>query len=116
MNTKLLNIYLVNIDSCWAYPILAINRDAKSISVLDDDTNSTVTIYPVPVREYLDVEISDFDNYSHIEVVDMTGSIIINSSIEGTVTTLAVDHLNNGFYLVLLYQNGTVTKKLRFIK
>ena len=80
------------------------------------DVISDITIYPVPVQDDLNIDISDYENYTHIEVIDLNGRIVANVSITSSATTTSVSNLENGLYLIRIYQDDTISQVLKFVK
>ena len=91
------------------------SASAKSI-VSSTGTIADIQLYPIPAKNNLTIEVPNFENYSHIQIVDMNGRIVAESGINNSVTNINTDHLSSGFYLTLMYKNGTLVKSLKFMK
>ena len=88
---------------------------AKSIAS-SIGTVSNIQLYPIPAKNNLTIEIPNFENYSHIQIVNLNGRIMAESDINNTVTNINTNHLSSSFYLALIYKNGTLVKSLKFMK
>ncbi len=66
---------------------------------------SEISIYPNPASSILNIEMEDqFSNYE-VELVDVTGKVFMQLSINGS-GVLDVSALNSGLYLLKVYENG----------
>lgn len=75
---------------------------------------SSLSIYPVPARDWLYVVAQGTETLSKLRMVDMTGKIVFQKDeIPATGTQIQVDHLASGVYLVhVLVNNEDVVKKV----
>jgi ELWxxDGT repeat protein len=61
--------------------------------------NHVLKVYPNPARETISVE-ADPEVYSSISILDLTGKMVINAPVTGSVTKLNAGDLNAGVYIV----------------
>lgn len=81
-----------------------------SLSIENFTNSNIVSLYPNPVKDILNIDILD-NTISSIKVYDLQGKLIL----EDTNTTINVNHLSNGIYIVkVVTEEGEFTKK--FIK
>ena len=92
-----------------------VGSSAKNITSIAT-TTSQVALYPVPVQDELNVSITDFENFSSYDIIDLNGSVQASDKITNSVTHVSVNSLNNGMYLIRLYKNGQLSKVKKFIK
>ncbi|HLU85472.1 MAG TPA: T9SS type A sorting domain-containing protein [Vicingaceae bacterium] len=87
--------------------------NASSISELTFDN---VTVYPNPADEQLTIDFGN-DNYHHtiIQILDITGRVVGEYKAIRPITTIRIDELKKGIYVVLLKNNQTV-KSLKVVK
>lgn len=70
-------------------------------------TTASFSVYPNPVRDVLWIELNGQPQQAvACEVVDMTGRIVLHSSLECSTSALNVNHLESGSYLVKLTCGG----------
>jgi hypothetical protein len=82
----------------------------SSLSIENFTNSNIVSLYPNPVKDILNIDILD-NTISSIKVYDLQGKLIL----EDTNTTINVNHLSNGIYIVkVVTEEGEFTKK--FIK
>jgi Leucine-rich repeat (LRR) protein len=81
-----------------------------SLSVGDQELNESISIYPNPVKNSLNISIKQDGNYS---IMAMNGQVVKKGRIAIGENTLDVSSLTQGIYLInLKTDKGNVTKKL----
>lgn len=71
--------------------------------------NDAVKIYPNPAVDYFKI---DINGRAQVEIFSVIGKRVLHQKIQNS-TSIAVDHLKSGVYMVKVEQEGTiVTKKL----
>jgi hypothetical protein len=71
-------------------------------------------IYPVPASSELKIE--DISGYNSVEIIDLTGRIILSIDPgEESMTSIDISALNNGIYL-LRFSKGKISRVMRFVK
>jgi uncharacterized delta-60 repeat protein len=89
--------------------LIALHSES-SLSIENFTNSNIVSLYPNPVKDILNIDILD-NTISSIKVYDLQGKLIL----EDTNTTINVNHLSNGIYIVkVVTEEGEFTKK--FIK
>ena len=79
---------------------------------LDNETATTVSVYPNPTSEVVSIE-SNMTEGS-IQIMDLTGKVIANEMINGVSTSFNTSALTNGMYTVIL-TNGSTVETRKFI-
>ena len=79
---------------------------------LDNETATTVSVYPNPSSEIVTIE-SNMTEGS-IQIMDLTGKVIANEMINGVSTSFNTSALTNGMYTVIL-TNGSTVETRKFI-
>ncbi|MEI8115994.1 MAG: T9SS type A sorting domain-containing protein [Flavobacteriia bacterium] len=79
---------------------------------LDEMTNATLSVYPNPSSEVVTIE-SNITEGS-IQIIDLTGKVIANQTVNGTATAFNTTALTNGMYTVIL-TNGSTVETRKFI-
>jgi uncharacterized repeat protein (TIGR01451 family) len=70
-------------------------------------SNSQIKLYPNPATNTLTMEYSDWKNESTLQLVDITGKLMLSQPISGKTTQLDINNLPNGMYLYrVLSVNG----------
>lgn len=78
---------------------------------IENESGWDVSIYPNPSSGQLNIN-SDVDNYS-LQVIDLTGKIIINKNNLSETTQIDLSNMPNGIYMVKINNGGhQLTKKV----
>ncbi len=80
---------------------------------VEDIAFKNMTLYPNPVKDNLNILLSDNSEIESLEVYDLNGKLILKSS--NIENTLNVSNLKAGVYLLKIYQDGRC-KTNKFIK
>jgi hypothetical protein len=82
------------------------------VSVKNDFNLSLLKVYPNPANNSVIVEL-DARLFKSIQMIDLTGKVVLNAEVENSITRLNVNHLQNGIYLVKAIGNqGIKIQKL----
>ena len=76
-------------------------------------TKKTFSIYPNPVKDFLHIENSTNQSIDKIIITDLSGKIVLNQS--GNFKEVAVQHLQQGIYLLKIFIGGNSYHE-KFIK
>ncbi len=75
--------------------------------------NETISIFPNPTTRKTTIKINSLWGNAEVEILDITGKTIYNATINSPETSLLLDHLEKGIYLVKIIANGKIrTEKL----
>lgn len=77
----------------------------------DIDVNSSISIYPNPASQILNIEAEGFSSY---EIVNMMGQTVQTGILSNGETQVNVSTLSNGIYMVRL-SNGTAMETVRVV-
>lgn len=84
--------------------------DALVISV-NEHTQFPVEVYPNPAKETLTVQsVQEFESY---EIYDLNGRIVVSGDLKST--SISLEHITKGVYLLRLY-NDQLSTTTRFVK
>jgi hypothetical protein len=73
---------------------------------LDESANANLTVYPNPSSDVVTIE-SNMTEGS-IQIIDLTGKVIANQTVNGVATSFNTAALSNGMYTVILTIGSTV--------
>ena len=86
---------------------------SSAISVSENNL-ATVTVYPYPANEILNLKMESMDGL--VQILNLQGQIVMSEIVNGNQTSLNISHLSNGFYhIVIQSEKGAVTKKFQKI-
>jgi hypothetical protein len=89
-------------------PLVASSNAASMLNAIK------ATIYPNPVKDVLNVQLSGSKNVS-INIVDLTGRILKHQDVTSAATRVSVSDLVPGTYFLQI-NNGTTTTTQKFVK
>ena len=93
--------------SDWSTSITATTTNVG----IDEFLAGSVSLYPNPAREYVDIRIDGDVNVSMMEVFDVFGKLISTVNVVDNPTRINVSNLANGMYFVrVTTEEGVVTK------
>ncbi len=76
-----------------------------------------IEAYPIPTKSILNLHIPNYEEYTRLEVIDMTGKIIrINSNISSETIQLYVEELSSGSYFVKAHKRRGAAEIIQFFK
>jgi len=87
-----------------------------TVAIDDTDKNVSVQVYPVPVKDILNITIKGYSGPSEAVVFDMAGQTILNTKLESSDAKLNVSTLAEGVYLVKISAEGKTLTTTRIIK
>jgi hypothetical protein len=79
---------------------------------LDEAANANLSVYPNPTSDVVTVE-SNMTEGS-IQIIDLTGKVVANQTVNGVATAFNTSALTNGMYTVIL-TNGSTVETRKFI-
>ena len=114
--TQKIRLYAANSD--WNinwFKLENKNTNAKN-TIKSNIQISDIKLFPVPATDNLNISISDFENYSKVDIIDLNGRVITNVLIKNKVTNFNINNFSNGLYLIRIYKDGKLSKVLKFVK
>ncbi|MFN8287749.1 MAG: T9SS type A sorting domain-containing protein [Chitinophagales bacterium] len=81
------------------------------------DTDKRCKVYPNPADKFISIEFSEISNYANcaIELRDISGRLIYNTSVTGNSLQLPVQNLGGGIYFCSLLQQGRRISTLKLL-
>jgi hypothetical protein len=79
---------------------------------LDESANANLSVYPNPSSDVVTIE-SNMTEGS-IQIIDLTGKVVANKTVNGVATAINTSALTNGMYTVIL-TNGSTVETRKFI-
>jgi len=87
-------------------------RMNMGVLCLDESANVNLSVYPNPSSEVVTIE-SNITEGS-IQIIDLTGKVVANQTVNGAATAFNTTALTNGMYTVIL-TNGSTVETRKFI-
>lgn len=82
------------------------------VSVQNDFSTASLQVYPNPANNMVNVALNP-GQFESVQMIDITGKVIMNSKVENSITRLNISNLKNGIYLVkALGKQGIKVQKL----
>ncbi len=78
----------------WIFKITNLSEISNAI----DD--GMLTVYPNPANDYLNIEISDANNYCFVEISNIVGSVLKSSRLNNNQNIIDISDLSKGVYFV----------------
>ncbi|MEM6515890.1 MAG: S8 family serine peptidase [Bacteroidota bacterium] len=82
---------------------------------VQEETFEKVTIFPNPVRDILTIQIPSREALNELNIVDLTGKIVMSLVLNQNATELDISGLAKGIY-ILNIQSGNVSSAFKLIK
>ena len=79
---------------------------------LDETANANLSVYPNPSSEVVTIESNLTEGT--IQIIDLTGKVVANQTVNGVATAFNTTALTNGIYTVIL-TNGSTVETRKFI-
>lgn len=85
---------------------------------VSESLSPIINIYPNPVFDQLHLKIVNFNQYNElsVKIYDIFGKVIDQQMIQNEITTLSLDYINKGIYIITISDSQTTLKTLKFIK
>jgi len=112
-NGTLTNFALTGTSSNWKTesPVMTGNSCAR-LNVNTFTTNSNFEIYPNPATSKVTIQFTDLNN-AKLEVVDITGKLLIKQNLNSNSNTVNIEQLPSGLYIFKVTSNeGTAVSKV----
>jgi len=92
----------------WQIPLADttnyINWANGTTSIETNFTDNKINIYPNPASTYLQVDCGNLQTES-VQILDITGKLVLLSSLRGTKQSIDISNLQNGVYFIKLGNN-----------
>lgn len=109
--TTFYTVDITDANGCSPSPKI-ITVDVNLCSGINEINNSEVSFYPNPTNDLLLIETQEA--FNTVEVIDITGKLLLSEKINTTSHVLLMEDVNEGIYFVKLRFNDgrTITKKI----
>lgn len=81
------------------------NSNSKSSNLKLNNSTELIEIFPNPTKSLLNINNVKNINDTKVEIIDLNGKILIKENITNENTTLNIENLADGFYLVKIINN-----------
>lgn len=82
---------------------------------VDESNPLALLVYPNPSNGLFNVSIPNSD-FSHYQIMDITGKIIRNGSLQNNQSNIDITSCSNGIYMLQIIQNGIIVAKEYLVK
>lgn len=108
LNVAGFNMLHNNYGGSAYYDNIKINNETMGI---DEIQNQSITVYPNPVKDFINIQLPSTEKVKNIEIISLTGQRVAHSNSE---KSLSLGHLSQGVYVLkITTDSGTVfTKKI----
>ncbi len=80
-------------------------------------TKEAISLYPNPANNEVSISYSELPKNTKAYLYDQTGRLVANQELKATgSTTIAINHLQTGIYIMVLKQNATILEQYKLIK
>ena len=87
--------------------------NATPVDDVTDNWDNDFTIYPNPVNQFIHVSCSQTDGVKKIGIIDVSGKVLLERSMQSNNFTLSVGHLEEGMYIIrVMSGNKMYSQKL----
>ena len=86
--------------------------EKSTLSLENITTDNSISIYPNPVEEFLNINLNDYD-IAHVTIIDALGKVVLKTIFTNKVD---VSIMNKGVYTLILSSENGASEFLRFIK
>lgn len=105
--------YTFTTESGSDFLIIRLYTDIPTYEAIADAENNTLSVYPNPAAEYINVKFDNNKTYK-ADIVDLNGRVVKTISVSSG-SQINVADLNSGHYLLILKDNQD-TKVARIVK
>ncbi len=105
-------IHLINDGGTYSNGNSLAIRMNMGVLGLDESANANLTVYPNPSTDVVTIESNVTEG--SIQIIDFTGKVIANQTVNGVATSFNTAALSNGMYTVIL-TNGSTVETRKFI-
>ena len=107
------SVVVTNVDGCSAADSIIVNFIVCS-GVNSIEMYSIDRLFPVPAFEQLTLTIPVYRKEMKYEIVDPAGRLLMHGWVQSENTTIPVDDLSEGIYMLILRNGGSVTDVRKF--
>jgi hypothetical protein len=91
---------------------------ADITSISRSTITNTIDLFPIPARDYINVQLDLVDEANYIQIIDMNGKVVYSQSLAETqdIFQLDVSDFNPGYYIFTISGKSNVSSKPFSIK
>ncbi|MEN8839162.1 MAG: T9SS type A sorting domain-containing protein [Flavobacteriales bacterium] len=93
-------------------PSFVYQRD-YSVGILENASIPKAKVFPNPAHDQITVELSSNEKIKHIDVIDLTGKLVISTTF---AATMDISQLKNGMYIMRITDEKNRLISTRFVK
>ncbi len=87
----------------------------NDITGVIDPENNPFSIYPNPVSDQLNIELSEINNNGIVKVLDQNGQIVLQKNITTQYGALNISNLKSGLYIIRVYSGKKLLGNKKFV-
>jgi hypothetical protein len=87
-----------------------------TIGLLETDIKLNLSAYPNPTTNYLMLQIDNFDKDLSYQLFDISGKLLESNTVAANSTTINMEQMQTGTYLLKVTQNNKLVKTFKIIK
>ena len=91
-------------------PIQVTGFCSGSLVTDENDVDNIFSMYPNPCFEQLNIKLNDYQN-AKVELFNLQGQLVMSADLEDFITTLQLNNLANGLYIVQIKKSNVVEVK-----
>lgn len=88
----------------------------KNLAVDESAFNKGFAIYPNPAKGEVNISLNSITKGATYQIVDLSGRLISNGSLENEKTKVNISNLKTGTYKIVISNNGETTSKNLIVK
>ena len=110
-------------SSCVAVKLIKrtgkIDKDGSciysNIIVLKPTDKINITLYPNPAKDFITLSVNKLSTNNYVLITNMNGKVVQKIQLKESVNNISTSCLQNGTYLIQLFQNNTLIATQPFI-
>jgi hypothetical protein len=87
-----------------------------SVGTIDRELDNAINIFPNPAADYIQISIDGIDANLNIELMSLSGNVMIQQSLLSNNESINIDHLSTGLYFVKIFDEGRFTVRKILVK
>jgi hypothetical protein len=80
----------------------------RVVGLNENEALSSTSVYPNPSTDKIQISVENFDGASNVQVVDLYGKVVLSSTMTSSTSTLNIQSLTAGVYLLKVGNNQAV--------
>ena len=98
----------------FVFQIPTFNKTNDITGVFDPE-NNPFNIYPNPVSDQLNIELSEINNNGIVKVLDQNGQTVLQKNITSQSGALNISNLKSGLYIIQVYSEKKLLGNKKFV-